>query len=165
MTNVFTAPEPIFDRNYDVPSVFLAGTIDMGSSYDWQMEAAYKLSEQFVVFNPRRKNWDSSWEQSINNRNFTEQVEWELDALDQSDYIIMNFLKESKSPISFLELGIHIDDGKLHVICPEGFYRKGNVDIVCRRYGVPQYNTLDECIEWLLERGTKLDVSIDLSDY
>jgi hypothetical protein len=27
--------------------------------------------------------------------------------------------------------------------CEEGFYRKGNVDIVCKRHGVPVYEDLD----------------------
>jgi hypothetical protein len=34
--------------------------------------------------------------------------------------------------------------GKLLVCCPEGFWRKGNVEIVCARYGVPLVGELDE---------------------
>jgi len=37
------------------------------------------------------------------------------------------------------------------VCCPEDFWRKGNVDIVCERYGVDQVDTLDELIEFAKE--------------
>lgn len=53
---------------------------------------------------------------------------------------------QTKSPISLLELGLHAYDDKLIVCCPEGFYRKGNVDIVCETYGIEQVDTLDELV-------------------
>lgn len=31
-------------------------------------------------------------------------------------------------------------------VCDHDFYRKGNVDIVCARYEIPVYNTLDGAI-------------------
>lgn len=145
----FIAPEPIRDRVFSRLSVFLAGTIDMGNSVNWQAEAAYKLTDQFNVFNPRRKDWNSSWQQKITNPQFKEQVDWELDGLDQADYILMYFLPGSQSPITLLELGLYAETGKLHVVCPEGFHRKGNVDIVCDRFGIPLYTNLDDAIEWL----------------
>jgi hypothetical protein len=33
------------------------------------------------------------------------------------------------------------------VCCPEGFWRKGNVDIVCSRYNVQQVQNIEELIE------------------
>ncbi len=151
MTNEFKAPQLIADRDYSILSIFLAGTIDMGNSVNWQAEAAYKLTEDFIVFNPRRDDWDPTWKQSKDNFEFRQQVEWEIDGLEQADYILMYFAPGSQSPITLLELGLYVDTGKLHVVCPEGFYRKGNVDIICERFGVPQYNTLDEAINWLKE--------------
>ena len=50
----------------------------------------------------------------------------------------------TKSPVSLLELGLHARSGKLIVCCPEGFWRKGNVDIVCQHHGVPQVADLAE---------------------
>ena len=58
----------------------------------------------------------------------------------------MWFDPKTKSPISLLELGLFADKYKLIVYCPEGFWRKGNVDIVCKRYNVTQVNSLDELI-------------------
>lgn len=134
--------------------IFLAGTIDMGNSIDWQQKIIddfqdlYKERE-IVILNPRRDNWDSSWIQSIENKQFNDQVNWELDALEKSDFIIMFFDKNSKSPISLLELGLFADSGKMLVCCEEGFWRKGNIDIVCKRKGIPTFKTLDDLIKAL----------------
>nr|WP_205942995.1 nucleoside 2-deoxyribosyltransferase domain-containing protein [Pedobacter frigidisoli] len=44
-------------------SIFLAGTIDMGNSIDWQQQVVEELmAEQALsglnIFNPRRKDWE-----------------------------------------------------------------------------------------------------------
>jgi hypothetical protein len=133
----------------DTYRIFLAGTIDMGSSRDWQSIVVKALADYDVVLtNPRREDWDSSWEQTKDDPQFREQVEWEQDQLDAADYRIFNFEKDSKSPITFEELGHHIDAPGA-VACPQGFYRKGNVDIVCERAGMPVYETLEELIDHL----------------
>ena len=61
--------------------------------------------------------------------------------------IIMNILASSKSPITLLEMGLHMRSGKLHVICEPGFYRYDNVRITCNRYGVPLYHSMDEFLK------------------
>jgi hypothetical protein len=125
------------------PAVFLAGTIDMGESIDWQADTAQALSRcASIIYNPRRPDWDSSWEQSINDPQFNVQVNWELDMIAASDMVFMYFLPGSQSPITLLELGIVAAGSpeKLWVCCPDGFYRKGNVDIICDRYGIRHYN-------------------------
>lgn len=143
---LFTAPELISIPS-NCQSVFLAGSIEQGLAELWQDRAVHLFSdcEDLCVFNPRRLQWDSTWEQSIANPQFKEQVTWELDALTQSDYVLFYFDPATKSPITLMELGLH--KYKAHVICPEGFWRKGNVDIFCERYGIPQYHTLDQAIE------------------
>lgn len=46
-----------------------------------------------------------------------------------------------------LELGLFAQYGsKLIVCCPDGFYRKGNIDIVCERYKITQVPSLKEGI-------------------
>lgn len=131
--------------------IFLAGTIDMGNSTDWQQKIIddfqdFHKEEEIVILNPRRKNWDSSWIQTIENKQFNDQVNWELDALEKSDFIIMFFDKNSKSPISMLELGLFADSKKMMVCCEEGFWRKGNIDIVCKRKEIPTFKSLDDLI-------------------
>jgi hypothetical protein len=154
MKRIFRSPEDISTRDKSYKSIFLAGSIEMGKAIDWQKECESELSEkgEYHTFNPRRLNWDSTWSQSIDNPKFVEQVQWELDSLDEADIIIMFIDGKTLSPITLLELGLYATSGKLHVICEEDFWRKGNVDIVCKRYNIKQYSCLDDMIIYLKSR-------------
>lgn len=133
------------DEPTGIKTVFLAGTIDMGNSEDWQQTIIDECSHQNIVFyNPRRKNWNKDWEQTMGDNPFTEQVEWELDSLEQADLILMYLAPGSKSPISMLELGLFSNSEKMVVCCPDGFWRKGNIDIVCRRYSIKRVKELKD---------------------
>jgi hypothetical protein len=35
-----------------------------------------------------------------------------------------------------------MDPSKAIVCCPEGYWRKGNVDVICQRYGITQVESL-----------------------
>lgn len=130
---------------YTQPKVFLAGSIEMGAARDWQKEVTESLSDlDAVLLNPRRDDFDPNAEQSIHDDYFRGQVEWELGALEAADAILLYFAPGTKSPISLLELGLFGRTGKLIVCCPEGFWRKGNVDITCNAYGIEQAQTLKE---------------------
>lgn len=132
----------------DRKSVFLAGSIEMGAAEKWQERMVRELADEDIVFyNPRRDDWDSSWEQTIENAQFNEQVTWELEHLEKADVIALYFDPSTKSPISLLELGLHAQTGSLIVCCPEGFWRKGNVDIVCNEYQIEQVNSIEKLIE------------------
>lgn len=136
-------------------SVFLAGSIEMGDAEDWQTKLTQRLFdnqkikkiENLMILNPRRDDWDSSWEQKITNPSFKEQVSWELSAQEQSDVVAMYFDPKTKSPISMLELGLFCVPQKMVVCCPDGFWRKGNVDIVCERYLIDLSNDFDRFCE------------------
>jgi len=137
------APE-IYDTNGKVV-IFCAGSIEQGTATKWSQQVVELFQEDgnnYLLLNPRRDKWDSSLKQDINNYTFREQVEWELDGLYKAKYIIMYLEPDTKSPISLLELGLHANSGKLLVCCPEGFWRKGNVDIVCARYGIKMFKNL-----------------------
>ena len=133
--------------------IFLGGSIEMGKAIDWQRELIERLKDEMITFlNPRRSDWDSSWTQEITNPQFKEQVEWELNGLDMADIIVMVFDPNTKSPISLLELGLHASSKKMVVICPEGFWRKGNVDIVCEKHNIKQVLNIDELVEYIYEK-------------
>ncbi len=151
MSKVIHAPEWI--PTVLKPYVFLAGSIEMGVAENWQDKFTKALKkDDVVILNPRRPDWDSSWKQSIDDPKFSEQVLWELDALDMSDVIALYFDPNTKSPISLLELGLYARTGKVVVCCPEGFWRKGNVDIVVKRYGLKQVETIEELIKEVQKR-------------
>ena len=130
-------------------SIFLAGSIDMGNAIDWQQEIIghFKENKALCFFNPRRKDWDSSWQQTIENTHFNDQVTWELDALELADLIVFYFAPNSQAPISLLELGLFARNKNVIVCCPTGYWRKGNVDIVCQRFNVKQVENLEELME------------------
>ena len=58
----------------------------------------------------------------------------------------------SQAPISLLELGLHARSGKVLLCCPDGFWRKGNVDIVAARYGLKTVHGLDDLVKSLRQR-------------
>ena len=131
-------------------TVFLAGSIEMGKAADWQTKVTNALSKEKVIFfNPRRSDWDASWKQDIENQQFKEQVNWELDGLTNCDMVVFYFDPSTMSPISLMELGLFAEKKDVIVCCPEGYWRKGNVDIVCERYNIKQAEDLDDLIEIL----------------
>ncbi len=135
--------------------LFLCGSIEMGKAEEWQerfynlLESKFKNSLNYItVLNPRRDDWDSSWEQSIENKEFKQQVEWEMQGIIDADFVVFYFDPNTKSPITLYELGLVSRTLKrVYVVCPEGFYRKGNVDVICNFFKLKQYSSLEEVVE------------------
>jgi hypothetical protein len=149
---VIKPPAPL-EIPTNVPSIFLAGSIEMGVAVDWQREVEHQLSSfNVTLLNPRRDQFDAKAEQKISNPYFYGQVTWELEALERADLIIMYFAPDTKAPVTLLELGLHAKSGKVIVCCPVPYWRKGNVDIVCERYKVPVVNTLEDLIDMVKAR-------------
>ncbi|QEL14230.1 nucleoside 2-deoxyribosyltransferase domain-containing protein [Limnoglobus roseus] len=146
MARLLKPPTPITLADGE-RSVFLAGSIEMGRAEPWQAEVERALADLPVaILNPRRDEWDTSWEQSIDNPAFRGQVEWELDGLERASLVAMYFAPATQAPITLLELGLSAPKGKIVVCCPPGFWRRGNVEVVCARYGVPMVRDLSELI-------------------
>lgn len=143
-------PEPLPPHRIDgaVPqSVFLAGSIEQGKAEDWQAKVSKAFSQtEGFIFNPRREYWDDGWQQNITDPNFYEQASWEMTAMDNAQVIAMYLDPKTKSPISLLELGMYCRSGKMIVCCPEGFWRKGNVDVVCERYNITNTDNMKDFI-------------------
>ena len=146
-------PPETLPQKFEKFTIFLAGSIEQGLAKDWQSELFDALKEQAVtLLNPRRDSWDASWKQDIDEPQFRFQVLWELEGQERADLIVMYFQPETKSPVTLLELGLFAQSGKLIVCCPEGYWRKGNVDVVCRRYNVKQVETLKDLISTINEK-------------
>ena len=152
MARVIKPPAPLpADRT--TPSVFLAGSIEMGVAEDWQARVERGLADlDVIILNPRRDEWDASWVQSIDNPPFREQVEWELAGLETATLVAMYFAPVTKAPVTLLELGLCARAGRIVVCCPEGYWRRGNVEVVCRRYGVTLLANLAEMVAEVRKR-------------
>lgn len=149
-TTYFESPSNISYRDHNKPSVFLAGSIEQGKAIDWQQSSANSFIEKgFVVFNPRRKDWDATWKQEFVDPRMNQQIGWEDNAMNIADYILIYFQPNTLSPISLFEFGKHLTSGKEVVVCPEGFWRKANVDFECAKYNVPQFDTITDAIQYI----------------
>lgn len=160
MAKIIKPPHQPSSEDYQKESVFLAGSIEMGAAENWQLKMEKALNDlDIVIYNPRRDNWDSTWEQSIDNEYFRAQVEWELDKLEDASVIAMYFDPSTQSPITLLELGLFSLYEDLIVCCPKGYYRKGNVDIVCNKYLIDRIDSFQELVEAvrnrLIQKGAK----------
>lgn len=141
---VVVSPTPL-PASHDRPRVFLGGSIEMGVARDWQADLIAALADEpAILLNPRRPDWDPAWKPVAEEPHFRQQVEWELSALDSADVIVMYLAPGTQSPISLLELGLHGRSGKTVLLCPDGFWRKGNVDITAERYGITRVATFEE---------------------
>jgi hypothetical protein len=156
---VITAPTPRFGDACNL-RVFLAGSIDMGSAVDWQselIERASSFDDKYVTFyNPRRSKVFSG-EQSLYNDDFAGQVNWEIDHIDRANIVVFYITAESKAPITMFELGYFMGktmddanresvDQKPRVVVgvEQGFWRRGNIEVMCDRFGVQLYDNLDD---------------------
>jgi hypothetical protein len=138
------------------PSIILYGAIQP-SSCDWQTSLSTSLADlSIAILNPVRSDWDSTWVEDISFPAFAEQVDWEMDYAQIADIIVFYFAPEALTPITLLELGMYANTGKAVVCCPEGFYKRGNVQIVCKRYGIEMLESLEELQErvraWLVKK-------------
>lgn len=146
---IIKAPESI-ENHGSFLSVFLAGSIEMGKAEDWQTRVENELSdysdELLTIFNPRRNDFQTNAVQSIDNPYFNEQVTWEMDGLNAATYTLMYFHPETKAPVTMLELGLYADHSSILAVCPEGFWRKGNIEMVCNAYDIPLFLSLEKGI-------------------
>jgi hypothetical protein len=138
-------------------NIFLGGSIEMGKAEDWQSAFPKKFEhkEHVCFFNPRRRDWDSSWIQDPTpGTKFHEQVSWELDKLAKSDIIVFHFESGTQSPITLMELGYAAalrEQAKVYVSCNDGFWRYGNVKVFSDRNGFQVFDNLESLQDAVLE--------------
>jgi hypothetical protein len=133
-------------------TIFLAGTTSKTSDEDWRETLSGALGDlDITIFNPFRADWDGSWKEDLADSRFKEQVEWELEMQDHADLIVVYLHPESLAPISLLELGLCARSGKAIVVCPEGYWKRGNVQAVCQRFNLTLVDNADDLIEALLD--------------
>ncbi len=79
---------------------------------------------------------------------------WELDHIATADIVIFFFDPQTSSPITLLERGIcsATKPRSLIVCAPKGFWRRGNIEIVCARSQIKLVETIEELKEQLAEK-------------
>lgn len=139
---IFTSENrlPIKEKNKNY--IFLAGSIDLKLSSNWREELIVKSGNHHFYFDPTNKNHDDLDQKQMENH-----IKWELDALCMADKIILNFLPNSTSPISLVELGLYVSTTKLIVVCPNEFYKSNYINILCKKYKTPLFNTINEALQ------------------
>ncbi|EGX91525.1 hypothetical protein CCM_05683 [Cordyceps militaris CM01] len=135
-------------------SVFFAGTTSKVDAVDWRETLASLLSGTPVtIYNPFRADWDSTWREDVDNAPYREQVEWELEKQDQADTVVVYFHPATQAPVSLLEFGLSARTrGKVIVLCPEGYWKRGNVQIVCRKFGIEMVESVEELGSAIVKR-------------
>lgn len=141
----------------DHPTIYLAGSFG-GES--WREEVAKGMKGVGgTLLNPWRDDWDPAWELEKDNPQVQEQVAWELDALQHADIIALYLSPDAQSPNALMELGLFCNC-QMIVCCPEGFWRKENVDIICDRMQIEKVDTLKELIKALKDHLTAMRTMI-----
>lgn len=72
--------------------------------------------------------------------------------MDAATVVVVYFDERSKAPVSLLELGLVARSGRAVVGCQRGFWKRGNVQAVCQRLGVPLEEDMDGLVKRVVER-------------
>lgn len=149
------------DDEHDIEpglAVFLAGTIDNGKAEPWAHLIADEFKDQAInFFDPRRAIWDGSMEQRARNPVFRHQVEWETAHLEGCDIPFFNFVGGSLSPVTIGEINYVVASRANAtvfrpmpiVVCPDDFWRKGNIELLCEAHDIIVHNDVASGIEAL----------------
>lgn len=93
------------------------------------------------------------WREDANFAPYREQVEWELEKLDKADVVVIYFHPATQASISLLEFGLCARvPGKAIVSRPEGYWKRGNVQIVCKKYGIEMVDDDDRLRKAVVKR-------------
>ena len=141
---VLTAKDKLPVKNEDEAFCFLAGSIDFKESTSWRDLVVNKSSKNTIFFDPTREDHDV-----LGNQEMVCHIQWELEALELADMIILNFLPQAKSLISLVELGLYMKTSKLIVVCPKEFYQYRYVSTICDKYNAPIYHNLREVFKYV----------------
>lgn len=137
----FIAPQNIAKREPGIVYWFLAGSIEMGKAENWQESMESFFEEHGCgTFNPRRPNFDATQKQEYENPYMYQQINWEYNALEKADRILVYLQPDTLSPITLMEVGKYCDAKKMFVVSPPGFWREANVECFCDRYGISLFD-------------------------
>ncbi|TVY18745.1 hypothetical protein LARI1_G004052 [Lachnellula arida] len=158
-SQIIHAPSPA--PTTGTKSVFLAGTTTTTttttapSTADWRETLSASLRPYpLTIFNPARPDWDSTWREDITFAPYREQVQWELDKQATADLVVVYFHPATVAPVSLLEFGLAAGQspGKVVAVAPEGYAKRGNVQIVCEKFGIEFLDDIDRLHESIVNK-------------
>ncbi len=137
----------------DGPRIFLAGSIDGDNDNHWRKETISYIKKiwfenidnknSITIYNPLR---DEEWSFDME----AEQAAWDISMLNISDYIIMNLMGDSVSPVSLLELGLFSSSSKLFLSIEDTYVRKNIAELYYSCYGYNRiYKNLQETVNFI----------------
>ncbi len=141
---IYTSNTELPEKEEGKDYCFLAGSIDLDLSGNWRKAVIEEINDSMHFFDPTRTDHNK-----LNDTQMKEHIKWELDALNLSDRILLNFLPNAKSPISLAELGMYVRSSKLMVVCPDQFYQRRYVGVLCDKYDTPFFDSLEEAVKHL----------------
>ncbi|CAE7025486.1 hypothetical protein P3342_005599 [Pyrenophora teres f. teres] len=145
--------KPPHRTDVEIVSVILYGGMSTDTKKNWRADLSASLSDlPIAILDPTCDAWDSTWIEDISFQPFKDQAKWEMDHAGVADVIVFHFGGKSDQPITLLELGLYAHTGKAVVCCQEDFSKKGNVQIVCERYGIAMCDTVEELRKKVRER-------------
>lgn len=144
VAQVITPNDPDQQPRYPTRSIFLAGPTEIPWREGFVAALKQRLTTTTItIFDPFQPRWDSTWKEDVDgDPRFAAQVDWELTHQDKATTVAVFFHADSKAPVSLLELGLCARSGKAVVGCEPGYWKRGNVQAACRRYGVPLADSL-----------------------
>lgn len=139
----------------------------MGNSTDWQTDLTEKISsnvikclaesldkarkfQRVVVLNPRRRDWDNSWNLDPLDPRLIAQIEWEHSAIEMSHLVFVNILESSQSPISLQEVGLIYDKSKLIIHLPPKYEFQAILEKYAQHHSIVSHSSFDDSVESLL---------------
>ncbi|POS74138.1 hypothetical protein DHEL01_v207472 [Diaporthe helianthi] len=154
VAQVITPNDSDQQPHYPTRSIFLAGPTETRWREGFIAALKQRLTAvNITIFDPFQPRWDSTWTEDVDSDlRFAAQVNWELTHQDKATTVAVFFHADSKAPVSLLELGLCARSGKAVVGCELGYWKRGNVQAVCRRYAVPLADSLDGLADLAAEK-------------
>lgn len=152
---ILTPNSPPEEKPAHLTTIFLAGPTEV----TWRepflsfLASAANSLDGLTIYDPFQPRWDSSWrEDYATDANFRAQTDWEMDRMNSATVVVVYFAERSMAPVSLLELGLVARSGRAVVGCERGFWKRGNVQAVCKRLDVPLAGTMEELVTKVVER-------------
>ncbi len=135
----------------DAIKVYLGGTMDFGSSEnDWQqkfIDGLVKLTDplrgllmirgaSWIIFNPHVPA-TQNLAPTLDNPEFVQTMQWRMQMMDLADFVFINLMNKSVSPVPVLEFGSLVTSGKLVVRCGEQYQIYSQIRMYCEKYNIP----------------------------